>query len=59
MDYNPLDRGDRWASVHEVARVGPDLATKPSYTSSQESDLDDLGWNIAICMFRKHPRSSW
>ena len=26
---NPMDRGARWATVHGVARVGNDLATKP------------------------------
>ena len=26
---NPLDRGTWWATVHGVARVGHDLATKP------------------------------
>ena len=56
MDYNPLDRGDSRALVHEVARVRPNLVAKPLYTSSQESGLDGLGWNIAICMFRKHHR---
>ena len=25
---NCLDRGARWATIHEVARVGHDLATK-------------------------------
>ena len=24
-----MDRGAWWATVHEVARVGPNLATKP------------------------------
>ena len=29
---NPIDRQAWWATVHGVARVGPDLATKsPSY----------------------------
>ena len=27
-----MDRGAWWAAVHEVVRVGHDLATKPSYT---------------------------
>ena len=27
---NPTDRGAWWAMVHGVARVGHDLATKPS-----------------------------
>ena len=27
---NPMDRGAWWAMVHGVARVGYDLATKPS-----------------------------
>ena len=27
---NPMDRGDWWATVHGVARVEHDLATKPS-----------------------------
>ena len=26
---NPMDRGAWWATVHGVARVGHDLATKP------------------------------
>ena len=26
---NPMDRGDWWATVHGVARVGHDLETKP------------------------------
>ena len=26
---NPMDRGAWWATVHEVARVGQNLATKP------------------------------
>ena len=27
---NPMDRGAWWATVHEVTRVGHDLATKPT-----------------------------
>ena len=27
---NPMERGAWWATVHGVARVGHDLATKPS-----------------------------
>ena len=27
---NLMDRGAWWATVHEVARVGPDLVTKPT-----------------------------
>ena len=26
---NPMDRGSWWATVHGIARVGHDLATKP------------------------------
>ena len=26
---NPINRGAWWATVHEVAKVGHDLATKP------------------------------
>ena len=32
---NPMDRGSRWATVHGVARVGHDLATKPPPHSFQ------------------------
>ena len=30
---NPVDRGVGWATVHEVARDGHNLATKPSYSN--------------------------
>ena len=37
---NPMDRGARWAAVYGVARVGHDLATKPtphfSYLSTED-----------------------
>ena len=31
---NPMDRGAWWATVHRVARVGYELATKPPYISA-------------------------
>ena len=34
---NPMDRGDWWATVRGVARVGQDLATKPAPNMSRAS----------------------
>ena len=33
---NPMDRGAWWATVHGVARVGYDLATKPPTIKMRE-----------------------
>ena len=34
---NPMDRGAWWAIVHGIARVGHDLATKPSEKINEEA----------------------
>ena len=34
---NPMDRGDWWATVHGVSRVGDDLAIKPPKGGKEES----------------------
>ena len=36
---NPMDRGAWWATVHGVARVGHDLATKPPPPPPNKSEL--------------------
>ena len=39
---NLMDRGAWWATVHGVARVGHDLATKPPPVSVQSPSLEPL-----------------
>ena len=36
---NPMDRGAWWATVHEVSRVGHNLATKPPPPTYVQFDL--------------------
>ena len=36
-----MDRGDWWATVHGVIRVGHDLVTKPPNQVSKSSKLSD------------------
>ena len=38
---NPMDRGDLWATIHGVTRVGHDLATEQhqQYTQQKESHV--------------------
>ena len=42
---NPMDRGARWATVHGVAGVGHNLATKPpSPTPLLASNNTGISW---------------
>ena len=36
---NPMDRGAWWATVHGVARVGHDLATKPQKKKKKKKKM--------------------
>ena len=59
---NPMDRGAWWATVHRVARVGHDLATKPppprsilcNYVDHNESERGE--WKS--CLKTQHPMPS-